>query len=204
MEQKQIQNYIYIVVSQTGTILSSILKHVTGYKYNHASLSLSADLSTMYSFGRIHPYNPVWGGFVQESPSSGTFKRFSGTEVVVLAVPVPKETYAALADHLREMYCHRRSYHYNYLGLFLGGLHICWQQDHCYYCSEFVRDILVRHSVIQPDEVDAIVHPAQFLSIPGALVIYEGKLRNYKLRRYCRNKLRRLEAASLPSSTGSA
>jgi hypothetical protein len=70
---------IYIVISQTGTALSRILKFVTGAKYNHASISLVPDLSTMYSFGRLHPRNPFLGGFVVESPHSGTFKRFSGT-----------------------------------------------------------------------------------------------------------------------------
>jgi len=84
---------IYIVVSQTGTILSRILKRITGAEYNHASLSFSPDLLTMYSFGRMHPYNPVWGGFVKESPNSGTFKRFSGTRVVVLSITVSQEKY---------------------------------------------------------------------------------------------------------------
>ena len=68
---------LYIVISQTGTLLSRILKQITGAEYNHASISLSRDLERMYSFGRRHPYNPFWGGFVIESPRTGTFKRFS-------------------------------------------------------------------------------------------------------------------------------
>ena len=67
---------LYIVISQTGTLLSRILKQITDAEYNHASISLSRDLERMYSFGRRHPYNPFWGGFVIESPSTGTFKRF--------------------------------------------------------------------------------------------------------------------------------
>lgn len=67
---------LYIVISQTGTLLSRILKQITGAEYNHASISLSRDLERMYSFGRRHPYNPFWGGFVIESPRTGTFKRF--------------------------------------------------------------------------------------------------------------------------------
>ena len=72
---------LYIVISQTGTLLSRILKQITGAEYNHASISLSRDLERMYSFGRRHPYNPFWGGFVIESPRTGTFKRFSETKV---------------------------------------------------------------------------------------------------------------------------
>ena len=62
---------IFIVITQTGTMLSRILKRITGAEYNHASLSLSRDLTRMYSFGRRHPYNPFWGGFVIESPPRG-------------------------------------------------------------------------------------------------------------------------------------
>ena len=38
---------IFIVISQTGTVLSRILKRITGAEYNHASLSLSQDLTRM-------------------------------------------------------------------------------------------------------------------------------------------------------------
>ena len=51
---------LYIVISQTGTLLSRILKQITGAEYNHASISLPRDLERMYSFGRRHPYNPFW------------------------------------------------------------------------------------------------------------------------------------------------
>ena len=67
---------LYIVISQTGTLLSRILKQITGAEYNHASISLSRDLERMYSFGRRHPYNPFWGGFVIESPRTGTSSVF--------------------------------------------------------------------------------------------------------------------------------
>lgn len=35
---------LYIVISQTGTLLSRILKQIIGEEYNHASISLSRDL----------------------------------------------------------------------------------------------------------------------------------------------------------------
>ena len=39
---------VYIVISQTGTVLSRILKLITHKEYNHASLSLYDDLHIMY------------------------------------------------------------------------------------------------------------------------------------------------------------
>ena len=57
----------------------------------------------MYSFGRRHPYNPFWGGFVIESPLTGTFKRFSETKVLVLSVSVTEEQHAELKEMLDVM-----------------------------------------------------------------------------------------------------
>ena len=108
---------LYIVISQTGTLLSRILKQITGAEYNHASISLSRDLERMYSFGRRHPYNPFWGGFVIESPRTGTFKRFSETKVLVLSVSVTEEQHAELKEMLDVMWKRRRKYSYNYIGL---------------------------------------------------------------------------------------
>lgn len=41
----------------------------------------------MYSFGRLNPYNPFWGGFVHESIDKGTFKRFYLTRLPEIVKP---------------------------------------------------------------------------------------------------------------------
>lgn len=105
---------IFIVITQTGTMLSRILKRITGAEYNHASLSLSQDLTRMYSFGRRHPYNPFWGGFVIESPHAGTFRRFSDTTAIILAVEITEERYAALEATLEAMWARREQFSYNF------------------------------------------------------------------------------------------
>ena len=143
---------LYIVISQTGTLLSRILKQITGAEYNHASISLSRDLERMYSFGRRHPYNPFWGGFVIESPRTGTFKRFSETKVLVLSVSVTEEQHA---------------------------FHIVWKQEGCYYCSEFVGELLTKSRVDGTEQLrSSIIQPMQFLRVPHTL-LYCGKLREY-------------------------
>ena len=148
---------LYIVISQTGTLLSRILKQITGAEYNHASISLSRDLERMYSFGRRHPYNPFWGGFVIESPRTGTFKRFSETKVLVLSVSVTEEQHAELKEMLDVMWKRRRKYSYNYIGLCLAYFHIVWKQEGCYYCSEFVGELLAKSRV---DGMNSYVPPS--------------------------------------------
>ena len=173
---KEMSQTIYVVISQTGTILSRILKVITGAKYNHASLSLVPDLETMYSFGRLHPYNPVHGGFVEESPHRGTFKRFRNTKVTVLSIAVTDEQYRALKEKLESMLENKDRYHYNYVGLFLAGVKIPYHQRRCYYCSEFVKEMLVRHGIRGADQLASIVEPMHFLQLPDANYVYCGKL----------------------------
>ena len=176
---KEMSQTIYVVISQTGTILSRILKVITGAKYNHASLSLVPDLETMYSFGRLHPYNPVHGGFVEESPHKGTFKRFRNTKVTVLSIAVTDEQYRALKEKLESMLENKDRYHYNYIGLFLAGVKIPYHQRRCYYCSEFVKEMLVRHGIRGADQLASIVEPMHFLQLPDANYVYCGKLRDF-------------------------
>lgn len=173
-----ISKQIYVVISQTGTVLSRILKAVTGAEYNHASLSLVSDLKTMYSFGRLNPYNPFWGGFVIESPHTGTFKRFSNTKAAVLAIDISEEKYSDIHKTLDKMYSKRKNYHYNYLGLIMAAFRIRRQKENCYYCSEFVRDILLKHQVEGAEDLYPIVKPINFLILPHKL-IYCGKLSEY-------------------------
>ena len=49
---------IYIVLTHTGTILSTIIKSYTHDEFSHVSLSLDINIKEMYSFGRLNAYNP--------------------------------------------------------------------------------------------------------------------------------------------------
>ncbi len=170
---------LYIIISQTGTLLSRILKAITGAEYNHASISLSRDLEKMYSFGRRHPYNPFGGGFVMESPHAGTFKRFSNTEVLILSVDITEEQYADLENRLAAMWNQRKKYRYNVAGLCLAYFHIEWKRTNCFYCSEFVGEILIKGRVVGVENLhSSIIQPIDFLQLPHTQ-LYCGKLSEY-------------------------
>lgn len=170
---------IYVVLSQTGTILSRILKLVTRAPYNHSSLALTNDLQTMYSFGRLNAYNPFWGGYVQESPAYGTFKRFKNTECMVLEMEVTESAYTDMAEHLQYMLDHRKDYHYNYRGLLIAIFKAHKERENHFYCSEFVRRMLLRMHAPGIENVPAIVKPIHFAECMPHRVIYVGKLQDY-------------------------
>ena len=78
---------IYIILTHTGTLLSNIIKFYMGCEFSHVSIALDEQLEQMYSFGRLHPYNPFLGGFVHEYIKQGTFKRFQNTTAKVYCLP---------------------------------------------------------------------------------------------------------------------
>lgn len=171
---------IYIVLSQTGTFPSRVIRLITRAEYNHASISVKKDLSDMYSFGRLNPYNPFWAGFVVENPKRGTFKRFPNTKAVVLEAEVSEEKYKELEQALGNMCAEHKKYHYNYVGLVLASCNIRRKKDRCYFCSEFVGDLLVKHDIVSKDELPEIVRPMNFTELKFQQ-IYKGKLVDYKV-----------------------
>ena len=137
------------------------------------------DLTRMYSFGRRHPYNPFWGGFVIESPHAGTFRRFSDTTAVILAVEITEERYAALEATLETMWARREQFSYNLGGLLLAYFRILWKRSNRYYCSEFVEDMLLHAEVRGAGELRTrVVQPIHFLKLPHTR-LYAGRLRDY-------------------------
>ena len=171
---------IYVVVTQTGTMLSRILKRLTHKDYNHASISLSETLDTLYSFGRKNPYNAFIGGFVQETPTGGTFGRFKNTDAIVLEKEVHPLVYEEMKLELERLYENRTNYKYNYFGLFAGFFGKNIHMKKRYYCSEFVQYILRKHNIGLPLSPSDMVCPNDFVNLEGAKVIYVGKLRSYK------------------------
>ncbi|MGN0629969.1 MAG: hypothetical protein ACI4JN_01460 [Ruminococcus sp.] len=172
---------VYIVLSQTGTALSRVLKLITGAEYNHASISLDSELCELYSFGRINPMNPVVGGFVKESRSAGTFKRFSNTKIIVLKRQVSDEVFLKMEKHLHKMYRNRHNFRYNYKGLFLAAAGIHSHKNRHFYCSEFVRYILLKFGMKEAECLDEIVKPMDFLKMQSWDVIYKGRMQVYSL-----------------------
>lgn len=167
---------IYIILSQTGSIISRIIRLATGDRYTHASIGFSEDGGVMYSFGRKFPHNPWYGGFVRESTAFGTMKRFRKADSAVLRIPVDDETYERVRSHILSMYSRRRSYGYNYIGLLLAKFGISYRWENHYYCSEFVKEVLERFHLASVGELAPIVRPVEFLNLHCGELLFRGRL----------------------------
>lgn len=164
-------------MSYTGTILSRIVKLYTRREYSHVSIALDKDLKHMYSFGRINPYNPFWGGFVQESPDYGTFKRFKNSKIKIFSLEVSDEDYNIIKDTIKDISIHRKDYRFNLIGLITVLMHYHLKRENCFYCAEFVKYVL--DSSTMELDLPEIIKPDDFQKMDGLDVIYTGRLKEY-------------------------
>ncbi|MBQ9792930.1 MAG: hypothetical protein IJW32_04235 [Clostridia bacterium] len=170
---------VYVVLSQTGTMFSKALKFFTRAEYNHASISLTPTLDKMYSFGRLNPYNPFIGGFVEEGKNVGTFKRFYKTTAMVMEFKVSEEKYNAVKYFIEYFKTHKVDFHYNYLGVLFACFKRYHKSSKRFYCSEFVKTCLETFNIENAEELPKIIKPIDFLKLNNKNIIYKGFLKNY-------------------------
>ncbi len=168
---------VYIVLTYTGTLLSSLIRVFTKDKYCHCSISLDKELNEMYSFGRLTAYNPIIGGFTREGINFGTFKRFKKTTAEILELKVSESSYKKIENIIDEYKHQRERYGYNFIGLVVAISGKRLKRRKHFYCSEFVKDVLNRAEV--ENNLPKIPKPEHFREINNTRLIYEGLLRNY-------------------------
>ena len=169
---------IYIVMTQTGTLLSRLIKGYTGCEYAHVSISLDKNLDEMYSFGRLNPYNPFWGGFIHERVNSGTFKRFKNTIAGIVELEVTDEQYNNLRNIIKKMEERINPYRFNILGLILVGFNIKYEMEDHFYCAEFLKYLFEECNI--ENNLPRLVAPDDFKNLKGIKYIYKGKLSEYR------------------------
>ncbi len=170
---------IYIVLTHTGTNLSKIIKNWTKDEFSHVSIALDEDLDQMYSFGRLHPYNPVWAGLVHEKQNEGTFKRFKKTKAAIYSIEVDDEQYVIIRNTVYSMYKNRKKYKFNIIGLLAIGFNKSVKRKNWFYCAEFVKYVLDTAGV-ELGLPDKMIRPENFKYIEDKELEYYGLFRKYK------------------------
>ncbi len=168
---------IYIVLTHTGTNLSKLIKSYTKDEFSHVSIALDSELKHMYSFGRLHPYNPFWAGFVHEYIDEGTFKRFYLTKTKVYTLEITEQQYESVENTIKQMEQEKEQYTFNILGLFAAGFRKKITREKSFYCAEFVKHILEKADI--NTGLPEVAKPEDFKKIENLQQIYNGFLKKY-------------------------
>ncbi|PFA62168.1 hypothetical protein CN378_21375 [Bacillus sp. AFS015802] len=172
--------YIYILLTDTGTLFTKSIKKYTKAPYNHASISFDRELNELYSFGRKHPSNPINGGFVKEDIFQGTYSKYPQTTCVIYQLEVTGRHIEKMKRVLNVFKRSRNKFLYNLLGVFGVSMNEPVEFSNSYFCSQFVAEVLQRSGIKLWDKLPALITPEDFRKHPQLHLLYEGKLFDYE------------------------
>ncbi len=175
MEKK----YIYVMLSQTNTWISRLIKIVRKKPYAHASVSFDRRLHHMYSYGRIWFWCSSIAGLVHELPDRNLYMHKPNTKMVLLRAEVTEEQHERAKHALIDLWNHRYRRPYNTIGLWLSALKIYLPVKHAFFCSQFTAYIVQSAGVDFTDKPYIKVEPEDFRLSDRFEVVYEGSLRDY-------------------------
>lgn len=135
------QKKLYVIFSATPLKIGSIIRTVTGEKYNHVSLSFDGKLEKMYSYARYFKKAPLYGGFVLENPSRYK-NRGKRAEIFVCAVPITDIEYCLIKKRLKYMTENPEKHVYNFYSAAFSLFERRVFVPNCYTCVEFAAEIL--------------------------------------------------------------
>ena len=172
------ENYVYIMISKTNTVLGTMIQKSLGVSYNHCSITLDESLETIYSVGRKEMHNVFIAGFVTESKSRGFFAIHNDADIVLLRLPVyiQKEEFMEIILEYQQT-----PFKYNLLGLLYCYCGIPIIRENKLFCSQFVDQVLKKSGIECFNKPSELIRPHDFLEIPFAEVVYEGKIRDYQV-----------------------
>lgn len=177
---------IYIVLSQSYSVLARIIKLVTKDKYSHISISFDKECTDMYSIGRKYKYYPFIGCYMNENIYKGLYSVSQRAEILIYELTISDEKYKNIKKLLDEYGISCKGY--NFLGLVLAIFNKKINRKK-YYCSEFIYNVLSDDSVNILKRTNNIVKPMDFLKIGNLKFIYEGKIYDYKLKKISTSNL---------------
>ena len=173
-----LEDYIYVIVAQTGTGPARFFRFITKKPFNHVSLSADVTLSEMYSFCRTYRPVPLPATFNKEIVGKGTLGQFGYIPCEIYRIPVTKEQKAEYNSIIRHFVDNRNIYSYNILGLLAVYMNIEWKRKKSFVCSQFVAYTLDKIG-IPLEKSFCLYTPDDFRRFPGATLYYAGELNTF-------------------------
>lgn len=164
---------IYLLLTDTGSMLTRTIKLFTRKKYNHVSLAFDAELADTFSFGRKKANNPFIGGFIHEDVTSDFYGQ---AKCAVYALTVSEEQASVMRGYVSSFEKEKEKYHYNLLGLLPALFNKEWDRENYYFCSHFVSTVLVEGDVLQAEKPVTLMRPTDILEALPFVPLYEGIL----------------------------
>lgn len=147
---------------------SKVMEAITGFYYTHASIGLEEDMNTFYSF--------VYKGFIVEKVTRYVKPDKEPYPCQLYELEVSEKNYETIKQ-LINFYVEIQSIlRYTRIGLVFSLLHIPYKRRCCYFCSQFVADVLKWGSAVCLEKDSTLYLPGDFRSLPGVRLNFQGNL----------------------------
>ncbi|PYF06666.1 C40 family peptidase [Ureibacillus chungkukjangi] len=169
MERKK----VYLLLTDTGTMFTRMVKLYTKKPYNHASIVFDENFNEVYSFGRKRPRNPFIGGFVNEDVRQGLFKN---ARCAIYSFDVSEIQINRMKSFIYKIEMEKHLYRYNLIGLITFIINKPYQRKHAFFCSEFVAQVLNEGGISQIHKPISLVSPNDLRNMKNLRLEFEGQL----------------------------
>lgn len=132
---------LYIMISKTDTGVGGIIRKVSGYPYNHVSMTLDESFRTWVSFARFHRDTPLYGGFLKE-PAERFLAKGQTIDVRIFALELTQKRYEELQELFSKAGKPDNGYIYNYLELLTLSIGIKFPIRDAYSCLGFANAVM--------------------------------------------------------------
>lgn len=166
----------YILLTDTGTLFTKLIKLYTKQTYNHASIAFDSQLSGVYSFGRKNVRNPFIGGFVKEDIHSSLFHH---AKCAIYSFEVTEEQFDKMKHYIQDIEAKKEAYRYNFLGLFGFVLNKPIEREKAFFCSQFVVSVLKEGDTFAFEQTLHLVAPHDLQNASNLQLVYQGTLKDY-------------------------
>jgi hypothetical protein len=169
---------IFILLTDTETILTRLIKSYTKKPYNHASIAFDAELMEVYSFGRKSAKNPFIGGFVREDIDSVIFRQ---ADCALYSLNITAAEFQKMYQYIQEIASEKEKYRYNFIGLFGVLFQKPIKRKNAFFCSQFVASVLKESKIIDCEDEDlSLVKPSDLTHLANFELLFEGGLNDYQ------------------------
>ena len=163
------EHTITILLTQYPTKMASVLRFLTAFPYTHASIGLSEDRNTFYSF--------VKKGFIVEKVTRFHKPDRAPFPCALYELPVPAAVYQRIKEELKAFEERRTELRYTHRSMLLSLLlYIPYVRQDRYFCSHFVAEVLKRAQLIREDKASVLYLPKDFTKLPEARMVFRGNL----------------------------
>jgi len=169
---------VYILLTRTDTIPSTVIRKVTPGTFSHSSISLTPRHDGFYSYARRRLHNFLIAGIVTENIHTFVYAKYPNCHCVLLSLDVSDEGYEKMQKHVDFYMENYKRAKYNFLGAIPMRLGIRIPRKFHFVCSQFVALTLNASGEVALPKDPFLMLPNDLLNVPNVKKIYEGPLKD--------------------------